>query len=152
MELYAHTIPRRVDYYTNLKVIAKIFLLKKAVTEPVVETFQGHSDLIVSVYKPVAEQILALFDRLSLKIVTWPLIKRKSKLKSKSSIGSTNSTQAIQKQPTMKTELQKELQRQQRMRNDPFFKPVQKDIAQMFKIPEKDQNSNTKTTSRNMQI
>ena len=39
MELYAHTIPRRVDYYTNLKVIAKIFLLKKAVTEPVVETF-----------------------------------------------------------------------------------------------------------------
>ena len=41
--------------------------------------------MIVSTYKPVAEEILALFDRLSLKIVTWPLIKRKSKLRSKAS-------------------------------------------------------------------
>jgi len=32
-----------------------LHLLKKAVTEPVVETFEGHSDLIVSVYKTVAE-------------------------------------------------------------------------------------------------
>lgn len=39
MELYAHSIPRRTDYYTQMKVMAKIYLLKKAVTDPVVETF-----------------------------------------------------------------------------------------------------------------
>lgn len=61
MELYAHTIPRRMDYYTNLKIKARIYLLKKAITEPVVETFEGHSDLIVSTYKPIAEEVLALF-------------------------------------------------------------------------------------------
>ena len=32
MELYAHTIPKRVDTFSNLKVVARIFLLKKAVT------------------------------------------------------------------------------------------------------------------------
>ena len=89
MELYAHTIPKRIDYYTSIKVVANVFILKKAITEPVVETFEGHSDLIVSLYKPVAEEVLALFERLSLKIITWPLIKRKSKLRSKSiSLGS----------------------------------------------------------------
>jgi len=40
--------------------------------------------MVVSTYKPVAEELLALFDRLQLKIITWPLIKRHSKLKSKS--------------------------------------------------------------------
>lgn len=39
MELYSHSIPRRTDYYTQMKVRARIYLLKKAVTDPVVETF-----------------------------------------------------------------------------------------------------------------
>lgn len=50
-----------MDYYTNLKIKARVYLLKKAITEPVVETFEGHSDLIVSTYKPIAEEVLALF-------------------------------------------------------------------------------------------
>jgi hypothetical protein len=54
MELLAHTVPKRIDYYTNLKVVARVWLLRKAITEPVVETFEGHSDLVVSTYKPVA--------------------------------------------------------------------------------------------------
>jgi hypothetical protein len=54
MELFSHCIPKRTDYYTQLKVKAKIFLLRKAITDPVVETFEGHSDLIVSVYKSVS--------------------------------------------------------------------------------------------------
>lgn len=39
MELYSLSIPRRTDYYTQMKVKARVFLLKKAVTDPVVETF-----------------------------------------------------------------------------------------------------------------
>ena len=55
LELASHYIPKRTQYYTPLKLKAKIYLLKRAVTEPVVETFEGHSDMIVSVYKAVAE-------------------------------------------------------------------------------------------------
>jgi hypothetical protein len=80
-ELFAFDIPRRMDYYTNIKLKARIYLTKKAITDPVVETFEGQSDLIVSVYKPVSEEMLALFDRLQLPIKTWPLIKKKSKIK-----------------------------------------------------------------------
>jgi hypothetical protein len=80
-ELSAFDIPKRMDYYTNIKLKAKIFLTKKAITDPVVETFEGQSDLIVSIYKPVSEEMLALFDRLQLPIKTWPLIKKKSKIK-----------------------------------------------------------------------
>jgi hypothetical protein len=36
---------------------------------------------VVSIYKPVCEEVLALFDRLQLPIKTWPLIKKKSKIK-----------------------------------------------------------------------
>ena len=36
------------------------------------------------------------------------------------------------------------------MRNDPFFKSVQKNITQMFKVTEKEE-SNTKTTSQMME-
>lgn len=61
MELASHTVPRRIDYYTQLKVVARVYLLRRAVTDPVVETFEGHSDLVVSTYKPVAEELLALF-------------------------------------------------------------------------------------------
>ena len=39
IEIQAHSIPRRIDYYTNLTLKASFFLLKKAITEPVVETF-----------------------------------------------------------------------------------------------------------------
>lgn len=35
-ELFAFDIPRRMDYYTNIKLKAKIFLTKKAITDPVV--------------------------------------------------------------------------------------------------------------------
>jgi hypothetical protein len=101
MELQAHTVPKRIDYYTSLKVKAKVSLLKKAITDPVVETFEGHSDLIVSTYKPIAEEVLALFDRLQMKIVTWPLIKRKSKLRpSKSSMRSMASVSALKDEST----------------------------------------------------
>jgi hypothetical protein len=39
LELFSHFIPKRTDYYTQLKVKAKVYLLKKAITDPVVETF-----------------------------------------------------------------------------------------------------------------
>lgn len=36
LEVFAHTIPKRMDYYTTVKIKAKIFVMKKAITEPVV--------------------------------------------------------------------------------------------------------------------
>jgi hypothetical protein len=36
MELFSHYIPKRTQYYTKLKLKAKIYLLRKAVTDPVV--------------------------------------------------------------------------------------------------------------------
>jgi hypothetical protein len=54
MELYSHHIPKITHYYTQLKVKARVFLRRQAVTDPVVETFEGHSDQVVSVYKPVS--------------------------------------------------------------------------------------------------
>ncbi len=32
MELYSHTIPKRIDYYSTIKVTARFFILKKAIT------------------------------------------------------------------------------------------------------------------------
>ena len=83
----------------------------------------------------MAEEVLALFERLGLKIITWPLIKRKSKLRSKSlSVGSTLAS--IRNEGSKNaSELEKELSREVRMRNDPFFKPIQKNLTQMFKVP-----------------
>jgi len=36
MEIFAHTVPKRIDYYTSLKVTAKVYLMRKAITDPVV--------------------------------------------------------------------------------------------------------------------
>lgn len=43
LEMEAFFIPTRMDYYTQLKVKVHVYLLRKAITEPVVETFEGQS-------------------------------------------------------------------------------------------------------------
>jgi hypothetical protein len=42
-----------INTFSKLKFVGKIFLKKKAITEPVVETFDGQSEEIVNIYKGI---------------------------------------------------------------------------------------------------
>lgn len=79
LEIYLFELPHIINTFSKVKFKAKVYVKKKALTEPVVETFDGQSEEIVNIYKGIRDELAGLLERLSPEIKTYPLIKKKSK-------------------------------------------------------------------------